>query len=145
MPTPALRSVQMLALAFMSMIAVLGVVVYLSVPDADLAVPSTYVIGGQVVVGVVIALILSAIGFRVAPVTPGTAPEKAKSEAMQKHQMSMILRLVLSELVALVSLALAFVLTEGQVMTYVIGGVISLALMAFFAYPSAANIRRVEA
>ncbi|NGN94828.1 hypothetical protein G5C66_19065 [Nocardioides sp. KC13] len=145
MPTPALRSVQMLALAFMSMIVVLGLVVYLSVPDADLALPSTYVIGGQVVAGVVIALILSAIGFRVAPVTPGTDPEKAKGEALQKHQMSMILRLVLSEVVALVSLALAFVFTEGQVMTYVIGGAISLALMAFFAYPSAGNIRRVEA
>lgn len=145
MPTPALRSVQMLALAFMSMIVVLGVVVYLSVPDADLALPSTYVIGGQVVVGVVIALVLSTIGFRVAPITPGTAPEKAKGEALQKHQMSVILRLVLSELVALVSLALAFILTEGQVMTYVVGGVISLALMAFFAYPSAGNVRRVEA
>lgn len=145
MPTPALRSVQMLALAFMSMIVVLGVVVYLSVPDADLALPSTYVIGGQVVVGVVIALVLSTIGFRVAPITPGTAPEKAKGEALQKHQMSLILRLVLSELVALVSLALAFILTEGQVMTYVVGGVISLALMAFFAYPSAGNVRRVEA
>ncbi|EGD43854.1 hypothetical protein ACWZJV_04105 [Nocardioides sp. WG-D5] len=145
MPTPALRSVQMLALAFMSMIVVLGLVVYLSLPDADLALPSTYVIGGQVVAGVVVALILSTIGFRVAPVTPGTAPEKAKGEALQKHQMSMILRLVLSELVALVSLALAFILTEGQVMTYVIGGVISLALMALFAYPSAGNIRRVEA
>lgn len=145
MPTPALRSVQMLALAFMSMIVVLGLVVYLSLPDADLALPSTYVIGGQVVAGVVVALILSTIGFRVAPVTPGTAPEKAKGEALQKHQMSMILRLVLSELVALVSLALAFILAEGQVMTYVIGGVISLALMALFAYPSAGNIRRVEA
>lgn len=145
MPTPVLRSAQMLALAFMSMIVVLGLVVYLSLPDADLALPSAYVIGGQVVAGVVVALILSTIGFRVAPVTPGTAPEKAKGEALQKHQTSMILRLVLSELIALVSLALAFVLTEGQVMTYAIGGVISLALMAVFAYPSAGNIRRVEA
>ncbi len=59
--------------------------------------------------------------------------------------MSLILRLVLSELVALVSLALAFVLTDGQVMTYVVGGAVSLALMALFAYPSAGNIRRVEA
>ncbi|MFI5623212.1 hypothetical protein ACIA03_07070 [Nocardioides sp. NPDC051685] len=145
MPTPALRSAQMLALAFMSMIVVLGVVVYLSVADADLTLPSTYVIGGQVAAGVVIALIVSTIGFRVAPITPGTAPEEAKGEALQKHQMSMILRLVLSELVALVSLALAFILTEGQVMTYVIGGAVSVVLMALFAYPSAGNIRRVEA
>ncbi|MEU6136519.1 hypothetical protein [Nocardioides sp. NPDC047086] len=145
MPTPALRTAQMMALAFMSMVVVLGVVVYLSVPDADLALPSTYVIGGQVVAGVVIGLVLSTIGFRVAPVTPGTDPEKAKSEALQKHQTSLILRLALSELVAIVSITLAFVLTEGQLMTYVIGGLISLALMAAFAYPSAGNVRRVEA
>jgi hypothetical protein len=145
MTTPALRSAQMLALAFMSMVVVLGVIVYLSVPDADLALPSEYVMGGQVVAGVAIALILSTIGFRVAPITPGTTPEQAKAEALQKHQMSVILRLALSELIALVSVTLAFILTEGQLMTYVIGGVISLVLMAVFAYPSASNIRRVEA
>lgn len=145
MPTPALRTAQMMALAFMGMVVVLGVVVYLSVPDADLTLPSTYVIGGQVVAGVVIGLILSTIGFRVAPITPGTDPEKAKGEALQKHQTSMTLRLALSELVALVSIALAFILTEGQVMAYVIGGAISLLLMALFAYPSAGNVRRVEA
>ncbi len=78
MPTPALRSTQMLALAFMSMIVVLGVVVYLSVPDADLALPSTYVIGGQVAAGVVIALIVSTIGFRVAPIAPGTSPGRGE-------------------------------------------------------------------
>ncbi|MFJ9391202.1 hypothetical protein ACIRON_20425 [Nocardioides sp. NPDC101246] len=145
MPTAALRTAQTMALAFMSMVVVLGVVVYLSVPDPDLELPSTYVIGGQVVAGVVIALILSTIGFRVAPITPGTAPDKATGEALQKHQTSVILRLALSELVALVSITLAFVLSEGQLMTYVIGGLISLALMALFAYPSAGNVRRVEA
>ena len=105
----------------------------------------TYVDGGLVVAGVVIALVLSTIGFRVAPITPGTDPEKAKGEALQKHQMSLILRLVLSELVALVSLALAFILTEGQVVTYLIGAAISVLLMALFAYPSAGNVGRVEA
>lgn len=145
MPTPALRTAQMLALTFMTMIVVLGVVVYFSVPDADLTLPSAYVLGGQVAAGVVVGLILSTIGFRAAPITPGTDAEKAKGAALQRHQTSMFLRLVVSELIALVSLALAFVLTEGQLMTYVIGGLVSLTLMAIFAYPSAGNVRRVEA
>ena len=145
MPTPALRTAQMLALTFMTMVVGLGIVVALSLPDADLQLPSAYVIGGQVAAGVVVALLCSAIGFRAVPIAPGTAPEKATSEALQKHQTSMFLRLVLSEVVAIVSLALAFVLTEGQLMTYVIGGLITLALMVLFAYPSARNIRRVEA
>jgi Ca2+/Na+ antiporter len=134
----------MMALTFMTLVAGLGIVVALSLPEVDLTLPSAYVIGGQVAAGVVLFLLCSSIGFRVAPIAPGTAPEKARAEALQKHQTSMILRLVLSELIALVSLALAFVLTEGQLMTYVIGGLISLALMAFFAYPSARNVRRVE-
>jgi len=145
MTTAAARTARMLALTFMTMVVVLGVIVALSVPDSDLRLPSAYVIGGQVAAGVVIALLCSTIGFRAAPITPGTPPEKATGEGLQKHQTSMFLRLVLSEIVALVSLALAFVLTDGQLMTYVIGGVISLALMAFFAYPSARNVRRVEA
>lgn len=145
MTAPLARTAQMMALAFMTMVVGLGVIVALSIPDADLKLPSAYVIGGQVAAGVIIAVLCSAVGFRAAPVTPGTAPEKATSEGLQKHQTSMILRLVLSEVVALVSLALAFVLTEGQLMTYVIGGAISLVLMAYFAYPSARNIRKVEA
>lgn len=145
MPTPALRTARMMALTFMTMVAGLGVVVALSLPDADLTLPPVYVIGGQVAAGVVLLLLCSTIGFRVAPITPGTTPEKTRGEALQKHQTSMLLRLVLGEALALISLALAFVLTEGQLMTYVIGGVLSLALMAFFAYPSVRNIRPVEA
>jgi hypothetical protein len=145
MTAPLARTAQMMALAFMTMVVGLGVIVALSIPDADLQLPSAYVIGGQVAAGVVMAVLCSAIGFRAAPITPGTPPEKATSEGLQKHQTSMILRLVLGEAVALVSLALAFVLTEGQLMTYLIGGGISLVLMAYFAYPSARNIRKVEA
>lgn len=145
MTAPLARTAQMMALAFMTMVVGLGVIVALSIPGADLQLPSAYVIGGQVAAGVVMAVLCSAIGFRAVPVTPGTPPEKATSEGLQKHQTSMILRLVLSEVVALVSLTLAFVLTEGQLMTYLIGGGISLVLMAYFAYPSARNIRKVEA
>ncbi|MGH3997044.1 MAG: hypothetical protein ACRDTJ_06230, partial [Pseudonocardiaceae bacterium] len=145
MPTPAMRTARMLTLMFMTMLVVLGVVVALSVPEIDLAMPPAYVIGGQVVAGIVIFLVCSTIGFRAAPITPGTDPEKATGEALQRQQTSMFLRLALSEVVAIVSLALAFVLTEGQLLTYVIGAVVSLALMAVLAYPSARNIRRVEA
>ncbi|MBC7275870.1 hypothetical protein [Nocardioides sp.] len=145
MPTPPMRTARMLALTFMSMLVVLGVVVALSVPEADLTLPSAYVIGGQVAAGVVIFVLCSTIGFQVVPITPGTPPEQATREGLQRQQTSMFLRLVLSEVVAIASLALAFVLTDGQLMTYVIGAVVSLALMAFFAYPSARNIRRVEA
>ncbi|MGH3354049.1 MAG: hypothetical protein ACRDPS_25530 [Nocardioides sp.] len=145
MTAPLARTAQMMALAFMTMVVGLGVVVALSIPDPDLQLPSAYVIGGQVAAGVIMALLCSTVGFGAAPVTPGTLPEKATNEGLQKHQTSMILRLVLSEVVALASLALAFVLTEGQLLTYVIGAVITLALMAFFAYPSARNIRRLEA
>lgn len=145
MPTQAMRTSQMLAIAVMSTLVVLGVVVALSVPEADLTLPSAYVIGGQVAAGVVVFVLCSTIGFRIEPITPGTDPERATREALQRQQSSMFLRLVLSELIALVSLALAFVLTEGQLMTYAIGALISLALMAFFVYPSARTIRRVEA
>lgn len=145
MTAPLARTAQMMAIAFMSVVVWLGVIVALSVPDADLQLPSAYIIGGQIAAGVVMALLCSAIGFRVAPITPGTPPEKATSEGLQKHQTSMILRLVLSEVVAIASLTLAYVVTEGQLMTYLIGGAVSLVLMAYFAYPSARNIRKVEA
>ncbi|MBB3089799.1 hypothetical protein [Nocardioides albus] len=128
----------------MSMLLILGIVVALSVPEADLTLPSAYVIGGQVAAGVVVFVLCSAIGFRAVPITPGTNSEQATREGLQRQQTSMFLRLVLSEIIAIVSLALAFVLTEGQLMTYLIGAAISLGLMAFFAYPSARNIRRVE-
>ncbi|TQL67973.1 hypothetical protein FB381_1862 [Nocardioides albertanoniae] len=144
-PSPLARTAQTLALTFMSVVVGLGVVIALTVPEADLSLPPAYVIGGQLVAGVAVALLCTSIGFRAAPITPGTPSEKATVEGLQKHQTSMFLRLALSEVVALVSLALAFALSEGQLMTYVIGGAVSLALMGFFAYPSARNVRRIEA
>ena len=144
-PSPLARTSQTLALSFMSIVVVLGVLVAFSIPDADLRLPPVYVIAGQVVAGVVIGLLGTTIGFRTVPIAAGTPPEEASREGMQKHQTSMILRLVLSEVVALASLALAFVLDEGQLVTYVVGAVVSLALMGLFAYPSARTVRRIEA
>ncbi|GGR63066.1 F0F1-type ATP synthase membrane subunit c/vacuolar-type H+-ATPase subunit K [Nocardioides luteus] len=145
MPTPVMRTAQMLSLTFMSMLVVIGVVVALSIPEADLALPAPVILGGQVIAGIVVFVLCSTIGFRTAPIAPGTPQERAETEGIQKQQTSMFLRLVLSEIVALGSLALAFLVEEGQLMTYAVGGVISLLLMIFFAYPSARNIRRVEA
>lgn len=144
MPTPVMRTTQILTLSFMSIVVGLGVVVALSVPEADLTLPPILVIAGQVVAGIVMFLVISMIGFNTGPIALGTEPEQAKREALGKHQTSILLRLALSEAIALGSIAVAFILTEGQLLAYVIGAVISLALMAWFAYPSARNIRRVE-
>ena len=57
----------------------------------------------------------------------------------------LVLRGALSESVAIASLALAFIVTEGPFVTYLGGAVVSLLLFALHAYPSERTISRTEA
>lgn len=54
----------------------------------------------------------------------------------------MILRFALSEVIAIASLVAAFVV-EGGILTYAVGAVVSLVLMAVHVWPSARPVGRV--
>jgi membrane protein YdbS with pleckstrin-like domain len=96
------------------------------------------------VLAVVMHLLVEAVGYRVPAIAPGTAAADAAPTGRAAFQTSMVLRFALCESVALVAVVAAFVVEPRTAMTYIVGGTLSLLLMAWHVWPSDRLVRRVE-
>lgn len=103
---------------------------------------SPLVLGAQVVAGLVVHGLLEVIGYRLRPVQPGTAPEPAGRHSVAQFQGMMMLRFALSEFIAILSFAGAFIAREGGLAIYVGGMVVSLVLLAVHVWPGERPIRK---
>jgi hypothetical protein len=91
------------------------------------------------------ALALSMIGYRVPAIAPGTPSQEAGVAARRAYSSSTYVRMALSEAVAIISLALAFVVTEGGYVVFLVGAALAMVLMAVHAWPGERTIAKVEA
>ncbi len=103
--------------------------------------PPTWVPLVQVGAGLAIHLVVETVGYRLPPLDPSMDDDAAASAARLRWQSSMMLRFALSEVLAIGSLAAAFVI-DGGVWTYVGGALVSLALMAVHVWPGARSVTR---
>jgi hypothetical protein len=131
----------------MSMLVIIGVITYtVLAPDgAALVAPPLWLVGAQLVAGLAIHLVLDAVGYRVPAVRPGTPTDEAQRTGVAAYTSRTVLRLALSESVALASLALVFVLGGHQWLGYVSGAVVSLVLLAVHVWPWSRPIDRTLA
>lgn len=139
---PLLLILRMLTIAFMISVALFAAVVVLVVLGGrePFSVALALVV---IVVGVVSALLVQVVGFRVRAIPPGTPDDQAARQAAAAVQSSTIQRLVISEVATIVALMGTFALGT-PVTNFLIGAVISLALMVLFCWPTRANVARVE-
>lgn len=140
-PAP-LQSLRVMAMALMSGLVVLGVIAALvggtwDYPAAWMA----WVIGG---VAVVAYGLCELVGYRAPALAEGTDADAAMRTARAAFQTGFTLRFALCELPALLALVLLFVQDPPSAMTYLIGGVLSLILMAVHVWPGERAIARVE-
>ncbi|MCD4535728.1 hypothetical protein LRP67_16680 [Nocardioides sp. cx-169] len=116
-----------------------------SPPDQGLLdAPAPWVPAALLAGGVALHLVITAVGYRTPAIVPGTPPEVAGRAAAGALTSGTFLRAALAESLALLALALAFVLIEGGFVTYLCGAAVSLALSALHAFPREATIRRTE-
>lgn len=141
------QQAQVLTSATIAFLVALGVVSYpLLVGDGSPAVPPLALLGGQLVAGVVVHLLCEAVGYRAAAVPPGTPDEEARRAAVAAYQSRTLLRIAVAESVAVVSLAVAFVLGgAGAWPGYVTGAVVSAVLVAVHGWPWSRPVDRTEA
>ncbi|MDP2772537.1 MAG: hypothetical protein Q8O61_03190 [Nocardioides sp.] len=142
-----LMSLRSLVTALMGSLFFIAFALYfvVSTDEGAFEAPPAWVLLVQVGAGLVLHVLISAVGYRTAPITPGTPPEIAGRTSVAAMSTGTILRGALSESVAIASLALAFIVTEGPFVTYLGGAVVSLLLFALHAYPSERTISRTEA
>ncbi len=128
---------------FIGAIVILALIVQLiagSARDGAFSVPLAI---ATLILGAVVAVLVPLIGFRAPAIQPGTPEMDAARRARLALTNSTILRLAMSEFVALVAFA-AVIVVSGTVVNYLIGAVISIALIIAHCWPSRSNVARIE-
>ena len=143
-PTPPAPLAQMRTLvgAVMGGLVMFGVVAFLAV-GAD-GYPPTWAAAGLGVIAVMAHVTVESVGYRVPAVAPGTPPHDAAAAGLAAYRSTLILRFALCEAVAIIALVAMFLLEPQTAMTYLVGGMFALALLAWHAWPSERTTRRIE-
>ena len=126
-----------LASALMLALVIIPVALYFVVSgDAEaLRMPSLPLLLALPAAGVLVHVALETIGYRTQPIAPGTPEDEARSQSVARWQAQMVQRFAFSEAIAIVSVALCFVVSPGGYVLTLVGCATSLALMAVHVYP----------
>ncbi|MDQ3156383.1 MAG: hypothetical protein M3Q98_06645 [Actinomycetota bacterium] len=140
------RALRILALALCAALGFIGVALYFAMGTTEdgMANPPVWVPLAQVFGAFVILVLVETVGYRTAAAEGGDTQIVGNSSAMA-YQSAMILRFALCESLAIVSIALAFVVIPNTFLTYVYGGLLSLALMLFAVVPNKRSLSKTEA
>ncbi len=138
---PFALSSRILAASLMGALVVMGVALSFVLP-APHGTGTVMVLLVQVVAGVLAHGLLEAIGYRTPALAASLTDEQAATQARTRWQAGMVMRFAISEFIAIASIAAAFVIPDGNILTYVGGAVVSLVLMAIHVWPGARPVGR---
>lgn len=139
-----LRMMRMIVATYLAVIPLMGVAMSFVVPAEDpWGMPDVLGLALPVAVGVAAWAGIVTVGLRVPPL-PASHVEVAPGAGASVYQSTMFVRMALATAPALVSIALLFALPHATMITFAIGAVISLALLAVYAYPNRYNAGLVE-
>lgn len=127
----------MLAASYMGALVVMGVVLLFVLGTETM--PPTWFVVGVLAAGVVAHFLIGAVGYRPQPLEPGMAEDEAVAEGRVRYQSSMTLRFAIAEVIAILSLVLAFVV-QGSWWMYALGAVVSFILMAMHVWPGSGPV-----
>lgn len=137
---PMARTLLLTGSTLLAVPVVLGVVVVVIGGGASQFAVLPFVAG--LVVGIAAAAVVPLVGYRVEPLAPGDpAPGRT---ALQRFQSTMLLRMAVSEVPALVALALTVTQPPASWVNYLPGGLVALALLAVHVRPTRAAVGRIE-
>ncbi len=140
-PSPA-RTLRVLGWTLCASPAIiLLAIVFVLPPEDALSLPVAGVVLALVAAGFVLAQV---VGYTVAPLPPGLAEDEARRRSVEAYQQRMILRFVLTEAPIIVSLALAFVVTQGP-WPFALAVLVGLPSMAYHVLVSERAVVRVQA
>ena len=136
-------STRVLAATLMSALVLIGTSLWFVLGQDDMSSPPVLVLAGLLALGVAVHLTVEAVGYRAEPLSASLSDAEVENQTRTRWQATMILRFALAESVAIVSIAVAFVVSEGGFLTYVVGAAISLALMVLHVWPGARPVGKV--
>ena len=122
-----------------------ALVAVLAPEDTATSAPAAWVPLAQVGAGIVLHLVISTTAYRAPALEPSLPEPEARRRSLEAYRTSTMLRLALAESLAIISVALAFVLVRGGLWVYVVGAAISLVLLGYHGWPSERTVERVRA
>lgn len=99
-------------------------------------------LGIVVTLGVALAILISRIGYRVAPLPRRTPRAEAEARSRTAYQSRLYLRLAAAEIPMLVAVVLAFVTRTGGFAVVLFGAGMAINLIFTYAWPSERSIAR---
>jgi hypothetical protein len=141
------QQTRVLAGALMGALVAIAAVMYvvLAATEDALAPPPLWLVAAQLVAGLAAHGLCESVGYRTQPLDPALDPEEARTVARARFQAGMVVRFAACEVVAIASLAAAFVVAEGGWLGYVTGAAVSLVLMAVHVWPWRRPVDRTRA
>jgi Na+/melibiose symporter-like transporter len=144
-PDPTVRQLRTIAGAVTAVPVLLGIVIFVVQNSDDGRGEVSWVaIGASLVVAAIAWLLCEQIGYRLRALPAARVDEGLRKQALQRFQASMMIRMALAEVPALVALALTFVKSPVNVFNYLPGGLAALALMALHVQPTRTSVARSE-
>lgn len=147
--SPQLQTFRMLSIGLMAPLVFIALALAFVFPTSSdgslLSAPDPVIALAQIVAGVLVYAINESVGFRVPALPAGLADETARSRSIGAFQAAMFRRIFPAEVIAFASLAIAFLRTDGQWLTYVIGAAISLVLQVLQVWPGPRVILKTQA
>lgn len=141
----ALASLRITSTALVTAPLVILLAVSFVLPSDEGGFAPAWAWAGLAVAAVAAGGIVSTVGFRTPAIAPGTTEEEARRASTAALTSTTILRCALTEAVAIVGLALAFVVPEGGLMLYVVAAVVSVVLSILLSWPSERIVDKVRA
>lgn len=143
-PAPTWQSLQVLAMSLVGAPVVILVAIWFVLGSDDPWSPPTVMLAVPVVLALGAAAMIQAVGYRT-PALPATTPSQEAGETgARRFQSLMMIRFVLSELVTILPLALAFVVPHGGFSVLLIGVILSEALMLTHVLPNDTQVEKVR-
>jgi hypothetical protein len=139
---PPIRSLRILVGTLAGSVVIFGIVLYSVHESGDY--PPIWVAWALGGLAATSHLLSRRVGFNLKPVPAGTPPDEAMAMARVAFQASTVLRFALTEAVAIVALVLSFAVQPASWMTYLIGAVLALVLLAANVWPSAGIIGKTQ-
>lgn len=140
------RPFRLLAGALMSALVVIFLAIALVMGETGGGQPPVLALAAVLVLGGMQAAMVEVAGYRLPPLSRSTAPgEATTATALHRFRDAMVLRFALSEAVAIVSIAAAFVVDSGGLLVVGLGCAISLVLLAVHVWPWRRPVERSAA
>ena len=143
--TPTWQSLRTLAYALVGAPVVILVALYSILGSEQNAFsPPLWALAIPVALAAAAAAVVNTFGYRAPGIDPVTPAAEAATAALTRYQSLMIGRFAFSESVAIIGIALAFVVPQGGFAVLLLAVVLAEILMWWHVVPNDAQIRRVQ-